>query len=157
MAEPFSSGENVHLGASNFTIRNGYLVQGGYGYLMYGMFAEFLNGGITVDNVSFTMQGMNATAVDAANARGNVTVTNSLIHSNMDAIDNRYLLYSFISMPGFDSGYSGNVDIERNTLSGTGQVGIQVSGATGTGKTVTISGNDIRMDALQTNCYASVW
>ena len=116
--------QNAHCGASNFTIRNGYLVQGGYGYLMYGMFAEFLNGGITVDNVSFTMQGMNATAVDAANARGNVTVTNSLIHSNMDAIDNRYLLYSFILMPGFDSGYSGNVDIDRNTLSGTGQVGI---------------------------------
>ena len=156
-----SSTQSLSRRPENFTVKNGVFTQGQYSYAstflvgnMLGYFGTNPAGGLTVDNVTSNVQGMDARGVMAMSVYGGITIRNSTFHSSMDAIGDRMHSYgSFgIIVATILATSDEDILIDNNHMDGTGQMGIVIWG--GATNRITVSNNDIRQVELVPNSYA---
>ncbi len=136
--------------AANFTVKNGAIVQGqGRGFSSSPLVTWEIHNGFLVENVETFVWGMNTKTIDAKKSNGDVTIRNSQFVQEVDNVANRMRGISAIALSGVD----GNILVEGNTISGSGQLGITVT-ASDPEFTVTIQDNTIGHTSVVSNGYA---
>ncbi|MBI1913917.1 MAG: right-handed parallel beta-helix repeat-containing protein [Planctomycetes bacterium] len=138
----------VYRNATNFTVKNGSVVQGqGNGYASSPLFFREL-AGVTVDNVQTHATGMDTQSLDATYATAHVTILNSTFREDIDNISNRMLNFATLKL----NNTSAPIDIEGNHLLGSPQAGIVIA-RNDPQFTVVIRNNEFRQNAVTTNGY----
>ena len=147
--------------AANVTIKNGTITDGtGRSYADSPIYARGING-LTVDHVTMYSAGASTNQIEADNVT-TPTVTNCTLTNAMDVIDDRMRAFAALRfMP-----VSGVVTLNGNTIRGTQQNGIGVTGASylthgspgyftnvSNITSATINNNDIRCDSSWTDSY----
>ncbi len=138
---------NDYRDASDFTIRNGHIVQGtSRGRASSPLYFEALPG-FRVSEISSHVNGMDTHNLDANWGHDGV-ITSSIFEGSVDRVTNRMDIVAALYLNNFD----GSVEIAGNQIDGVPQVGILVAGMPGF-QGATILNNVIRQDAIVTDGY----
>jgi hypothetical protein len=143
------------------TVKNGTVAQGTG--RSYGGMPIFIWGvvGATIDGITMTSSGASTSQIEGTFSTGPVTITNCTMTNAMDLVDDRMRAFAAIHL----SNFTGDCTITGNTLRGTHQNGIGVTGpylaytdptylsSTSPITSAIINNNDIRVDCAWTDSY----
>jgi hypothetical protein len=134
---------------SNFTLKNGSVVQG-RGRALGGSPLYFAHlRGLSVEEVETFANGTDTTTLNATAASGRVVIRKCTLRHEVENITDRYRLFSAIRL----ANVTGPVQVENNELLRVPQVGISLSGG-GPDRRIVIRKNHIHQQAVATNAYA---
>lgn len=137
--------------ASNFTVKNGFLLQGqGRAYGSSAVYARSLTG-LTIDNVETLVTGMDSRTVEAIYAKGNVAILNSTFREEIPNISNRLRNFATINLVRNQA----DLTVAGNRILGSPQVGINIT-HNDDRFSVTVDRNEIRHQGIVTNAYGIV-
>ncbi len=154
-----AAAQAVYKNAANFILQNSAPRDAG-GNIVGGVFSGQANsygsscfwcgeigGGFTMSNVACGVQGLDAECVNGLEAQGPVAIQNCTFNLGLYTIADRLLDTAAIDL----SEVAGNVTVENNQISGSGQDGIGLSDIQG--YQIVVQDNNISMLSLVTNGY----
>jgi hypothetical protein len=140
--------QSAYRNVSDFTVRNGSIVQGkANGYGSDPLFVQQTSG-VTVDGVHTQDAGMDTSSVQADYASGNILIQNSTFVEHVDNISNRMLAFATVEL----NHTNGTITVQNNTLLGCPQSGISLT-YNNPQYTALVANNTIRQNAVVTNGY----